>query len=318
MNVARLCVVALAMLGLSAVVWAQAARAKKTTAPPPKFDEKRVKSVFFEDVAKNVGPGQPGGMRPAAASVAGTSTSPTTPGNTTPAAGGYAWSKLADAETLETEIKKSINALGPAVENPGQFKSQHFRQARRHYSSLAVWFGVTAAYDGDIKWKDKAASLRDGIAKAGFNCKVGSDQSFQEAKARLEDLRTMLEGGTPKLPPAEPTADWKNVADLTELMKRMEESGQNSLAPWTASANDFKANKDKILHEAQLLAVLAEVIKHPSYEYGEDANFVKYAEDLRGACLEMVEGVRTDNYDKARSGAGAMSKACTGCHGDFR
>lgn len=319
MRSAALLTIALCVSTISAVVWAQAGRTKKNTVPPPKWDE-RVKKVFFDDVTKHVGPGQPGGMRPTATSVAGTSQPGTAaPGSAAPAAGGgYSWSKLADAETLEAEIKKSINALGPTVENPGQFKSQHFRQARRHYSSLAIWFGVAANYDGDIKWKDKAASLRDGLAKAGFNCKVGSDQSFQEAKARLEDLRTLLQGSSPKLNPAEAAADWKNVADLSELMKRMEEGGQNSLTPWTASANEFKANKDKILHEAQLLAVLAEVIKHPSYEYGQDANFVKYAEDLRNACLEIAEGAKNDNYDKARTGAGAMSKACSGCHGDFR
>jgi hypothetical protein len=313
MRAARFLAFVLMITTLSAAVWAQPGRAaKKNTVPPPKWDEREVKKTFFDDVTKHVGPGQPGGTRPAATAAAGTS-----PG--APAAvGGYAWSKLADAETLEAEIKKSINALGPAVENPGQFKSQHFRQARRHYSSLAVWFGVAANYDGDIKWKENAASLRDGIAKAGFNCKVGSDQSFQEARGRLEDLRTLLEGGSPKLNPAEAAAEWKSVADLTELMKRMEEGGQNSLTPWTASANEFKANKDKIRHEAQLLAVLAEVIKHPSYEYGADANFVKYADDLRNACLEVVDGAKTDNYDKARTGAGAMSKACSGCHGDFR
>ena len=28
-------------------------------------------------------------------------------------------------------------------------------------------FGVIARYDGDVRWKDKAAGLRDGMAKAG-------------------------------------------------------------------------------------------------------------------------------------------------------
>ncbi len=178
-------------IACSAVVFAQAARTgKKNTVPPPKWDPQQVEKVFFKDVASRVGPGQPGGGRQAAgaANTPAQGTTSTGPTATPSAAGGFAWSKLADAETLETEIKKSINALGPAVSNPGQFKSQHFRQARRHYSSMAIWFGVIAGYDGSIKWKDKAAGLRDSTAKAGFNCKVGSDQSFQEAKGRYEDL----------------------------------------------------------------------------------------------------------------------------------
>lgn len=320
MEFSRLRLGALLAIGITAVVLGQAARPGKKTVPPPKWDETQVKRTFFDDITKHVGQGQPGGARPAATAVAGnTNTGATSsPAATPTAGGGSGWSKLADAETLETEIKKSINALGPAVSNPGQFKSQHFRQARRHYSTLAVWFGVIAGYDGSVKWKDKAAGLRDSIAKAGFNCKVGSDQSFQEAKGRFEDLQTLLQGGSLKLPDAEPTAEWKSVADLTELMKRMEEAGQNQITPWTASAGEFKSNKDKILHEAQLLAVLGQVIKHPSYEFGLDAKFVKYADDLTSACVEIVDGVKTDNYDKVRTNAGAMSKACSNCHGEFR
>jgi hypothetical protein len=303
---------------LSAAVWGQAARpAKKNTVPPPKWDEEQVKKVFFKDVASQVGKGVPGPARPTG-SVAGSIQSGSTGETAAAAAGAFAWSKLADAETLETEIKKSINEVGKAVDNPGQFKSQHFRQARRSYSSLAVWFGVLAGYDGSVKWKDKAASLRDAVAKAGFNCKVGTDQSFQEAKARYEDLRTLLDGGNPKLPAAEPAADWKSVADLPELMKRIgSESEQSPLTPWTASANDFKANKDKIVHEAQLVAILSQVIKHPSYEY-DDANFIKYADDLQAACLGIIEGAKSNNYDKVRASAGDMTKACSKCHAEFR
>ncbi len=79
-----------------------------------------------------------------------------------------------------------------------------------------------------------------------------------------------------------------------------------------------RPTRTRFCNEAQLLAILAQVIKHPSYEYGEDAKFVKYADDLQNACLGMVEGAKTDNYDKVRASAGAMSKACSGCHGDFR
>jgi hypothetical protein len=305
------------MAALPLVVWAQAARTGKKTVPPPKWDPREVEKVFFKDVASRVGPGEPGAVKAAGTSAA-TTAATSSPAATPARGGGPAWSKLADAETLETEIKKSVNALGPAVDNPGQFKSQHFRQARRHYSTLAVWFGVAAGYDGSIKWKDKSAGLRDAMAKAASVCKAGSDQSFQEAKRPYEDLRTLLEGGSPMVPPGDAAADWKNVADLGELMKRMEEAGQNQLTPWTADAGAFKANKDKILHEAQLLAVLAEVIKHPSYEYGVDANFVKYADDLQNACLGIVEAAKTDNYDKARANAGLMSKACNSCHGEFR
>jgi hypothetical protein len=156
------------------------------------------------------------------------------------------------------------------------------------------------------------------LAKAGFNCKVGTDSSFKEAKARHEDLRQLLSGGSVTLPEAEPSAEWANVADLTELMKRMEEGGQNRITPWTSAEGDFKANQEKVLHEAQLLAVMAQVIKHPSYDYGADEAYVNHASALQQACLEVIDGARQANFDKARTGAGNMTKACANCHSDFR
>ena len=314
------CLLAAGLLAVATpfVAWGQAGKSNgRKLAPPPKWDSRLLK-LFFADATKHVGPGQPGSARPATGTVAGGAS---TPGGTAaaPAGGdGFAWSKLIDAETLEGEIKTNINALATTVDNPGKFKTQNFRKARASYSSLAMLFGVVANYDGDVKWKDKAPGLREAVAKAGFNCKVGSEQSFGEAKSRYEDLRSLLEGGSPKLPEAEPAAEWPKVADRSELMKRMEEAGQAHLTPWTASEGEFKANQEEVLREAQLLAVMAHVIQQPGFDYADDENYQKYAGDLEQASVEMADAAKQSNFEKARAAAGNMAKACANCHTDFR
>jgi hypothetical protein len=296
--------------------WAQGNKqpASKRPAPPPKWTESTLR-WFFADATKEVGPGQPGGVRQADSSVAGAPAVTPAPAG---AASSESWAALIDAETLETEIKTNINSLTAAVENSNKFKSQHFRKARSSYSELALLFGVIAEYNGDVKWKEPAAGLRDALAKAGFNCKVGTDASFTEAKARYEDLRTLLEGSSPKVPEPAPESEWAKVADLTELMKRMEEAGQNRITPWTASEGEFKANQDKVLYEGQLLSVMARVIAHPSYEYAGDEAYVKHAQALEEACREIVAGAKQSNFEKTRTAAGNMAKACANCHSDFR
>ena len=113
-----------------------------------------------------------------------------------------------------------------------------------------------------------------------------------------------------------PQPDW--LIDRPELMKRMEEAGQLHLIPWTANAGDFNSNKDKIVHEAQVLAVLSQVIQHGSFEYADDETYLKHAAALQKACLEIVEGAKAGNAEKARAGASEMAKACANCHTDFR
>ena len=39
-------------------------------------------------------------------------------------------------------------------------------------------FAVTAQYDGDARWKDIAAGLRDSFARAAANAKVGNDATY--------------------------------------------------------------------------------------------------------------------------------------------
>ena len=55
--------------------------------------------------------------------------------------------------------------------------------ARDNFSLLAVLFAVIGQYDGEVRWQKDAANLRTLFGRAGFNCKVGTDNSFSEAKA---------------------------------------------------------------------------------------------------------------------------------------
>jgi hypothetical protein len=280
-----------------------------------------VLSAFFEDARQKVGPGKPGGMIAGpATSTPGVAASSTanTPASSAVPAGGSGWSKLIDPDVLEAEIKSNINTLVPAVAVPGNFKSQTYKKARTAFSELAVLFGVVAEYDGDVKWKAKGTGLREALAKAAANCKVGTDQSHKEAKARTDSLKDLLDGNNIDIPAGEGPGEWGKVADLSELMKRMETAGQEHITPWTANAGDFNSNRDKIVHEAQVLAVLAQIIQHESYEYGGDESFRGHAAALQKACLEIAEGAKSGNAEKARTAAGDMAKACANCHTDFR
>ena len=138
-------------------------------------------------------------------------------------AGGFAWSALVSEDTLTDEVKDAKAGLAAACAKPTDFKGGGFDQARVRFSSLALAFGVIAAYDRDVRWKKDAAVARDLFARAGFNCKVGTDQSFAESKARLEDLEALLDGSPPKgKPDRDEDFTWSQVAGRPALMARLE------------------------------------------------------------------------------------------------
>ena len=96
--------------------------------------------------------------------------------------------RLSTRTTLEDEIKSQQRALGIAVESPLKFKGGQYQDARLRLSMLAAMFAVAAEYGQPVRWQREAAGIRDRLAKAASNCKVGTDASYQDAKARFDEL----------------------------------------------------------------------------------------------------------------------------------
>jgi hypothetical protein len=310
-------------LAVAAILASALAAATKTPGAPPKRARPPkwsadVESAFFPDArAKLVG------VRPdydRAAVVAGAAPPPNPEG--VPAAAvasaGSGWSKLIDAETIETEIKRLAQEVAKDVTAPAQFKGGGYKDCRREFSAIAALFAVAAEYDGDVRWKDGAPSLRDVFARAARNCKVGTDQTYQEASQRKQDLADLVGGNRPKPSDAEKKADWSQVADRPPLMQRLKIAQQDRLQKWLASKEDFAAHRDEIKHESQLAATLADIITREGYEYWDDETYAGYARDLQQAESEIAAAVDLDNFEQARQAFGKASKSCANCHEGYR
>lgn len=300
------------MAGLAAPTMRAAAPPRR--ARPPEFS-KSIRDVFFPDAReKLVGP-RPQAATPGTKSTA--DTRPTDPVSQPPAAGD-GWSKWITAEVVEDEIKAGQIALAAAVQNPTAFKGGEYEQARENLSLIAVMFGIVAEYDGDIRWRREAAAARDVVARAGFNCKVGTDASYNEAKRRSEDLQTLVRGGSVSLPQPAADVNWSKVAGRPPLMKRLEQAYQQAVAPLTGSANEFERHADRLAHEAQVIAVLSEVITREGYEFADDETYVEYTRAMQNAALSLREAALRQDYQQARKAKGMLSKACIQCHDGYR
>lgn len=313
------------LLFAATLVAAPSRESKGRRALPPKWSE-TVRDVFFPNALEKLvgdrpdfgvatklpGPAMPG---PAA----GTPGATGIPDGEAPAAsGGFKWSRLISAETLEDEVKLLQMQVGKNITTPAKFKGGGFKEGRKQFTELALLFAIISQYDGDVRWKAVAGGVRDLMARAGFNCKVGTDASYNEAKLRMEDLDQLVQGGTLSPPAADPDAKWNKIADRSPLMLRLEIAQQQYLAPAVANAGAFRKSADDVRREAELMAAIGEAIGQEGYEFADDDTYLGYAHEMRDAALEIVGAVKSNDYDTARAASGKVEKACSNCHEGYR
>jgi hypothetical protein len=307
--------IALLLYVISAMAFAKEANGPTKRARPPKWSAD-VLDAFFDDARTQLV-----GKRPEyrAIAVAETETSPTAAAAGAPSPSAVAtWSQLIDAETIETEIKRLSQAIGKSVTTPTAFKGGAFEDCRRDFSELAVLFAVAADYDGNVRWKESAPGLRELFARAGRNCKVGTDQTYNESTQRKQDLAELVSGSRPKLPKADAESDWSTIADRPPLMQRLNVAHQDRLTKWLANERQFKQNSDDVRHEAQIVATIADVIGREGFEYADDEEYAKPLHELRQAAIDISAAVELDNFEQAQKSINRAAKACADCHELYR
>jgi hypothetical protein len=277
--------------------------------------------VIFNDVFKEGVVGTRPDLGKGVPSVAGGNTAPMTTnggGEEASTGGVFAWSKLIAATTIEDEIKASKKVVDEEVSTPAKFAGNGYKTARKQFSVLAMMFAIIGEYDGEVRWKADGPAARDVFARTAGNCKVGTIQVFNEAKQRKADLEDLLGGAGLKDRAGERKATWTAVTDRSPLMQRLEVAHQERMQPWVGNKGEFSDHSEEMLHEAQLAAVFAEILMKEGMEDGDDDDYREFCQKLQKASLDIVDAVKSNNYDKARAAVGEIDKSCTDCHQAYR
>ncbi len=284
--------------------------------PPAKEWDKTSKSAFLDDAFTTLEGERPDFVAASAARGAGSDvgTASSAGGN----GGGFRWSGLISPDTLADEVKEQRKAVAAAVASASEFKGGGYDKAREAFSAIALAFGVIAVHDGDVRWKKDAENARDLFARVGFNCKVGTDGSFAEAKARAADLESLLDGGSPdKQADREEDFAWSQVAARPALMSRLE-AAEQAAGGIVASKDDFEKQVDALLREVEIVAAIGEVIQQKAFEYHDDDTYRGYSAAMRDAAVKARDAARRSDYDAVRAAVGDLKKSCDTCHGDYR
>jgi hypothetical protein len=293
--------------------------AETVRARPPAAWDKATEAVFFDDAFATLEGERPDFATSAMPSRPVRDDAPSATARSSADSGtGFRWSRLVSPDTLSDEIKDMKARVTAAVASASDFKGGGYDDARMGFGMIALTFAVIADHDGDVRWKKDAERARDLFARVGANCKVGTARSFADAKARVDDLATLLDGGA-----IEATAErdddfrWSQAAGRPALMARLE-AAEGLAAAAVASRNVFTKQVEKLLHEAEIIATIGEVIQRPDYEYHDDDTYRGHAAAMRDAAVQARDAAARNDYDAARTAVGAVKKSCDSCHGDYR
>jgi cytochrome c556 len=288
-------------------------------AQPPKFTKN---DPFFDDAFATALQGErPADLgKPAAVARTTSGNSSATP-STTPAGdagSGSGWSALITATALEDEVKAQKLAAEANVTTPSDFAGNGYKSARRDFTVVAMTFGIIAEYDGDVRWKKEAPTVRDLFARTAANAKVGTTGVYNEAKLRKQDLADLIGGQSIEARDAEVKAKWGELVNRTPLMQRLDASRDAKIKAWTASGGEFNGNLEKLSQEAQIFAAIGEVLKKDGMEDADDAEYKRFADMLVQGGKELAQACKDKSLEAAAKGVGLITNSCEKCHEAYR
>jgi len=290
-------------------------RADERRAPAPKFTSDQLRAVFFNDLSEALR-----GERPPLASVRKSAQAAVAAANDTPAeteSSADRWSPLISPTSLEDEVKRVRLHFDSVVTTPGAFNSGGYQDARLDLTVLATLFAVINEHGGEVRWKDQAAAARDLIARTAFNCKAGSTQVYNEAKARKADLQDLVSGSGLSSRDAEAENDWVMIADRSPLMEYADLLIE-ALEDATRDVASIKRDPERVKRNAELLSVIGEVFVQEGMDDADDEDYATLSRNLTKAGKEVAAALDLDDIEAIRKGTSAIRQRCDACHEQYR
>lgn len=310
----------LACLAIPAT-WASAQKAirKPDRAKPPKFQPDEFSGVFYSDArAQLQGAAQlsPTSNDPAAPSTSNPSMADAGNAEEPSASGNDVWKQLISGQTIEDLVKESKARIDGVISTPAKFAGGGYSEARKEFTLLGSLMAIIAQYPDDIRWKASAPYARTVFARLAANCKVGTQQVFNEAKLRQQDLQDLLKGS--KLSGSPEETLWPDIADRGPTMQILEWALRENLAPSTNNEDNFNNTLEEVTKYAELIAAYGQILQLEGMTDADDESYVQFSGAMVSAAKETLKAVKTKDAELARSAVAKIDQSCNKCHETYR
>ncbi|MCP4508331.1 MAG: cytochrome c, partial [Fuerstiella sp.] len=115
-------------------------------------------------------------------------------------------------------------------------------------------------------------------------------------------------------PPADD--DFATVAEMRYVMMRM---GQAETKLKTeVNESGLTEKKDMVKHEAAILGTMSKVVALDEYGYGDDEEYVEYAQRIVRAAQAAVDAAEGGDFGTYELALSKVSRACQECHAAYK
>jgi hypothetical protein len=225
------------------------------------------------------------------------------------------WQQLAAIEVVNEEVKQLRNRLTGNLRTVATF-NRGLDMVANDAVVLAALACVVAEHPQPLSWKPHAPAVRDLAAElAGHATRTGRE-AFSAAQSVLEQLLVILDGGLP--PNGNPTEAVPpgDVAERSELMKRIKQSFDWLKSEITSETRMHDA-QEQTLREATLLALLGGLVSTDSYDYADEPEYGQFVRDFIEGNVSMTAAVRADDFQGFLSARDRVQHACGQCHAQY-
>ncbi|HUG90573.1 MAG TPA: hypothetical protein VML55_07060 [Planctomycetaceae bacterium] len=229
------------------------------------------------------------------------------------------WQELISAEVLDAEAKALRNQLTAALQTVATYNNG-FQAIQWDGATLCALAGVAIEHPEPLSWKDKAPYVRDLAQKIEEAAQERGRTAFQETQAPFEQLVSVFSGNVPAgIEPPEATVPFVESASRGGLMRRMQ-AAQDWLTKNINSADRLTSSehKDRILHEASVLAALTKVISAEGYDAADEPDYAREADEIVKHSVNARSAAQAGSYDAFRDAVDRIGTHCNNCHTNFR
>lgn len=294
--------------------WAHAQKPPRRAprAAPPKLQGEDFSGVYFPDPVAQL-QGSPASKSELTMPDASESNADSTAATAT---GSDVWKQLISGGTIEDLVKEAKSRVDGVITTPAKFASGGFNECRREFTLLASLMAIISQYSEDIRWKASAPYARAVFAKLAKNCQVGTQQVYNDAKQRQQDLQDLMKGS--RLNGSAEELVWRDVAQRKPIMQLLEWSLRKNLAPSTRSQDAFGKGKEDLVKYAELVAAFGHILQQEGMLDADSEDYIEISKEMVAASKDVVKAVKANDAELARTAVGRIDQSCSKCHESYK
>lgn len=226
-----------------------------------------------------------------------------------------AWSSVISAEVLDAESKVIRSRLSAALQSLSTY-NRSIDAITNDAIIMSAVAGVAENYDADMRWKDRAPTVRTLAYEVYENVGDKGRKAFTATQVPFEKMATLLNGGNVDGIEVDEDVPFADYADRSSLMSRVDSTFKWLRSTIVSDAN-LKSNQEDVVREASVLAMIAAMIKHDSYDYHEEKEYQKFCNDFLNASRDASNAAEQMVFSDFQDAISRINTSCNECHNQY-